>query len=162
MRQYLIATAALGLLALAGCETTPECKDSGYHEWPASDAAKGGPVPGSAEDFRHSAKDRVFFDTNKSNINAEAEATLKGQAEWLKKWPSVEVVVEGHADERGTTEYNMALGERRAHHAKKALVREGIDAKRVETVSYGKEHPENPGHDAAAWAQNRRAVTVPR
>lgn len=161
MRQYLIATAALGLLALSGCETTPDCNESGYHEGTAMNG-QGGPVPGSAEDFKKSVKDRVFFNLNKSGVDAEGESTIKGQAEWLAKWPSVEAVVEGHADERGTTEYNMALGERRAHAAKKALIKAGVDKKRLETVSYGKEHPEALGHDEAAWKQNRRAVTVIR
>lgn len=159
MRQYLIATAALGLLALSGCETTPDCNDSGCNEAGCSDTAV---VPGSEADFKKSVKDRIFFNTNKANLDAEDHDTIKGQAEWLAKWPSVNATVEGHADERGTTEYNMALGERRAHAAKKALVKAGVDHKRLETVSYGKEHPEALGHDEAAWKQNRRAVTVIR
>ncbi|MCA0369803.1 MAG: peptidoglycan-associated lipoprotein Pal [Proteobacteria bacterium] len=161
MRQYLIATAALGLLALAGCETTPDCKDSGYHDFENSDS-KGGNVPGSAEDFRNSAKDTVYFDTAKSNVGAEGREAVKSQADWLAKWPSVNVMVEGHCDERGTREYNMALGERRAHAVKKSLVKHGVNKDRVETVSYGKERPVSKGHGEAEWKLDRRATTVVR
>lgn len=157
----------LGMLAIAalvaGCESTEVAKEDGagtFGEWPngASEAV----VPGSKEDFSKNVGDRVHFSTNKSNIDKAGNETLARQAEWLKKWPSTEAILEGHADERGTTEYNMALGQRRAKAAKKVLVAGGISEKRLEVVSLGKERPEAQGHDEHAWAQNRRAVTVIR
>lgn len=104
--------------------------------------------------------DRVFFALNTSVLDSEAQATLDRQAAWLKSNTSVSVVVEGHADERGTREYNLALGERRATAAKNYLVSTGVEAGRVSTVSYGKERPAVTGSDEGAWSQNRRAVTV--
>jgi peptidoglycan-associated lipoprotein len=104
--------------------------------------------------------DRVFFALNTSVLTSEGQATLDRQAAWLKANTSVSVVVEGHADERGTREYNLALGERRATAAKNYLVSTGVDAARLSTVSYGKERPAVTGNDESAWSQNRRAVTV--
>lgn len=160
MRNYIMATAAAAALALTGCSTTPET-DSGYHDWPTPSTIEEGPVPGSAADFKR-VGDRVFFDLNKYNIKPEGMAVVQAQSDWLKNWPSVGVVVEGHADERGTVEYNLALGERRATSLSKALMAHGIDKSRIEVVSYGKEHPEATGHDEASWAKNRRAVTTIR
>jgi peptidoglycan-associated lipoprotein len=120
-----------------------------------------GPVPGSQEDFVASVMaDRVFFDTDKFDIDAEDQAALRSQAEWLARYPAVRVTVEGHADERGTRDYNLALGERRANSAKNYLASLGVDAARITTISYGKERPEALGSDEASWARNRRAVTV--
>lgn len=113
-----------------------------------------------ARDFINTAGDKVFFAFDSSAISADAASTLKAQAEWLKKNKNVNAVVEGHADERGTREYNLALGERRANAAKQYLVSRGVEASRLTTVSYGKEKPEVLGSNEAAWAQNRRAVTV--
>lgn len=104
--------------------------------------------------------DRVFYALDSSVLTSEAQATLDRQAAWLKANSSVNVVVEGHADERGTREYNLALGERRATAAKNYLVSVGVPAARVSTVSYGKERPAVAGSDESAWSQNRRAVTV--
>ncbi len=104
--------------------------------------------------------DRVFFALDKSVLSSDAQATLDKQAAWLKANTSTNVVVEGHSDERGTREYNLALGERRATAAKNYLVSAGVAASRVSTVSYGKERPAVDGHDESSWAQNRRAVTV--
>ncbi len=109
---------------------------------------------------KNKVADRVFFATNKSNLNHESVETLKQQAELLKQYPNVNVVVEGHCDERGTREYNLALGERRANSTKKFLCGHMDNCDRVSTVSYGKERPEALGHDHEAWAQNRRAVTT--
>lgn len=118
-------------------------------------------APGSREDFiRQAGSDRVLFDTDQYDLDGEDRATLDRQAAWLKQYPNVRVTVEGHADERGTREYNLALGDRRANAAKNYLVSAGIDAGRLAVVSYGKERPEVPGSDESAWAQNRRAVTV--
>ena len=118
-------------------------------------------VPGSQQDFIASvASDRVFFDTDRYDIDDADRATLDSQSAWLKRYPNVRVTIEGHADERGTRDYNLALGDRRANAAKNYLAGLGIDASRITTISYGKERPEALGSDESAWAQNRRAVTV--
>jgi peptidoglycan-associated lipoprotein len=122
--------------------------------------AKGAARPGTQEDMVVNVGDRVFFGFDKSDLSAEAQATLDRQATWLKKYSSAKVTLEGHADERGTREYNLALGERRATAAKNYLVAAGISGARVNTISYGKERPAVVGSNEAAWAQNRRAVTV--
>jgi peptidoglycan-associated lipoprotein len=116
--------------------------------------------PGSREDFQQNVGDRVFFDFDKSDIKPEGRTVLQRQADWLKKFPNVTVTVEGHCDERGTREYNLALGERRASAVKKMLVALGVAPNRVSTISYGKERPAVVGSTEAAWAQNRRGVTV--
>ena len=118
-------------------------------------------VPGSRADFVQSVtSDRVFFDTEMHTLDDRARATLDTQAAWLQRNPNVSVTIEGHADERGTREYNLALGDRRANSAKNYLVAKGIAASRLNVISWGKERPEAIGSDPAAWAQNRRAVTV--
>jgi len=117
-------------------------------------------TPGSVADFRQNVGDRVFFDTDQSTIREDGRATLNKQAEWLKKYTNYQITVEGHCDERGTREYNLALGERRANAARQYLVAQGIPAARIKTVSYGKERPDPVGSDEAAWARNRRAVTA--
>ena len=104
--------------------------------------------------------DRVFFATNKSKLTTAARDTLRKQATWLRKNKSINVTVEGHADERGTREYNLALGERRANSAKDYLMTYGISGKRISVISYGKERPVNPTSSPLAWSQNRRSVTV--
>ncbi len=104
--------------------------------------------------------DRVFFALDSSVLDGASQATLDRQAAWLKANSSTSVVVEGHADERGTREYNLALGERRASAAKNYLVSTGVSAGMISTVSYGKERPSMTGSDESAWGQNRRAVTV--
>lgn len=116
--------------------------------------------PGSVEDFVDNVGDRVFFAFNASDISDEGRATLDRQADWLKAYPDVSLTVEGHCDERGTREYNLALGQRRADAVKEYLVAAGVPASRLETVSYGKERPAAEGHDEDAWAQNRRGVSV--
>jgi peptidoglycan-associated lipoprotein len=118
-------------------------------------------MPGSQDDFvRSVAADRIFFDTDRYNIDAQDAAALQSQAQWLARYPAKSVVIEGHCDERGTRDYNLALGERRANAAKNYLIGLGIDAGRISTVSYGKERPQADGSNEDAWAQNRRAVTV--
>jgi peptidoglycan-associated lipoprotein len=116
--------------------------------------------PGSVEEFRITIGDRVFFDFDSYVIRPDGEETLKKQAAWLFQYPQYNATVEGHADERGTREYNLALGERRASAVKNYLVALGIDPSRIQTISYGKERPEALGHDEDAWAQNRRVVTA--
>jgi peptidoglycan-associated lipoprotein len=116
--------------------------------------------PGSQQDLAQTAGDRVFFDTDKSDPKPEGRQIIQRQAEWLKRFPNVVVTVEGHGDERGTREYNLALGERRAQNVKNQLLALGISANRVSTVTYGKERPAVVGSVESSWAQNRRAVTV--
>jgi len=120
-----------------------------------------GPVAGSQEDFVASvAADRIFFDLDQSEVDSADQATLQSQATWLARYPDKRITVEGHADERGTREYNLALGERRANAAKNALVALGVNAARITTISYGKERPDATGSDEDSYARNRRAVTV--
>ena len=104
--------------------------------------------------------DRVFFATNKSVLTTASRDTLRKQAAWLRKNKDISVTIEGHADERGTREYNLALGERRANSAKDYLMTYGISGSRLTVISYGKERPVNPGSSPLAWSQNRRSVTV--
>jgi len=128
---------------------------------PGDDFANGAAVPGSQADFIASvASDTILFDTDRYNIDSADAATLQSQAQWLARYPAKRATIEGHADERGTRDYNLALGERRANAAKNYLVGLGVDASRVTTVSYGKERPVALGSDESAWARNRRAVTV--
>lgn len=124
-------------------------------------AGASGVVPGSQQDFVASvSSDRIFFDTDRFNIDTEDQIALQSQAQWLAQYPQAQVTVEGHADERGTRDYNLALGERRANAAKNYLGSLGVNAARIRTVSYGKERPEALGSNEQAWAQNRRAVTI--
>tara|TARA_Y100000590_G_scaffold95093_1_gene107774 strand:- start:6425 stop:6904 length:480 start_codon:yes stop_codon:yes gene_type:complete len=133
-----------------------------------STAKKAGPqtvddVYTGTETIEYLAKgvpDRVFFATNKSKLTTAARDTLRKQATWLRKNKSINITVEGHADERGTREYNLALGERRANSAKDYLMTYGISGKRISVISYGKERPVNPTSSPLAWSQNRRSVTV--
>ena len=122
-----------------------------------------GPTVGSMQHFIAAvgqANTTVYFDTDRFNIDAEDSAKLQTQAQYFSQYPQVNFTIEGHADERGTREYNLALGERRANAAKNYLVSIGIPANRIRTVSYGKERPVALGSNEAAWAQNRRAATV--
>jgi peptidoglycan-associated lipoprotein len=117
-------------------------------------------IPGSAEDFRVNVGDTVHFALNQYNIEDSDKAVLGRQAAWLSKYPAVRVTVEGHCDERGTREYNLALGARRANAVKEYLVSQGVSTARVETISYGKERPICTDSNEACWAQNRRGVTT--
>lgn len=164
MNFKIVSLVAVALLATA-CSSKPEqtvTASTAGTTAPAAPppAAPTGPVPGSAEDFVVNVGDRVFFGFDKSDLTPEATSTLDRQAAWLKQYPAVTVTVEGHADERGTREYNLALGERRATSVKNYLTAMGVDAARVNTISYGKERPAVIGSNEAAWTQNRRGVTV--
>ncbi|WP_419188777.1 peptidoglycan-associated lipoprotein Pal [Enhydrobacter aerosaccus] len=117
-------------------------------------------TPGSVADFKQNIGDRVFFDTDMSTVRSDGRGTLDKQATWLKQYTNYQITIEGHCDERGTREYNFALGERRANSVKQYLVAQGIPAARIQTISYGKERPIVPGSDEAAWAQNRVAITA--
>ena len=117
-------------------------------------------VAGSQEDLIVNVGDRVFFDFDSFEITSEAQATLDAQVAWLKEYSNVSIIVEGHADERGTREYNIALGERRANAVFNYFQSSGIDSSRMSTVSFGKERPEVIGSNDSAWSQNRRSVVV--
>lgn len=119
-----------------------------------------GPAAGSQAELQEKVGDRVFFDFDSSELSADARNTLERQAFWMRNNPSVTVVIEGHCDERGTREYNLALGERRAAAAKDYLTALGVDGNRVRTISYGKERPAVPASNEEAWSKNRRSVTV--
>jgi peptidoglycan-associated lipoprotein len=157
----VLAVAAL----LAGCHSKPETTGSetdasGSGSGIQSGALGGTATPGSEQDLVQNVGDRVFFVLNQSDLSPEARATLGKQAVWLKKYAANRVTIEGHCDERGTREYNMALGARRANAAKAYLVALGVEASRIQTVSYGAERPAVLGTGEAVWSQNRRAVTV--
>ena len=116
--------------------------------------------PGSVQEFLVTVGDRVFFETDSSQLTAEAQATLNRQAQWLLLYPQYTVTIEGHADERGTREYNFALGNRRAQAVQTYLASRGVPMSRMTTISYGKERPVAVCDDITCWSQNRRAVTV--
>ncbi len=147
------------LLMLAACSSTPEAPPAAAGPGPgAAGAARFG--PGSQQDLAATAGDRIFFAFDSAEISPEAQQILRRQAEWLRRYPNVTVTIEGHCDERGTREYNLALGERRASAAKNVLIALGIPASRLSTISYGKERPAVLGSTEEAYAQNRRAVTT--
>jgi peptidoglycan-associated lipoprotein len=118
-----------------------------------------GPLAGSKADFANKNTDRVFFGYDQYNLDATALRSLQGQVSWLKQYGGTKVQIEGNADERGTREYNIALGARRADAVASYLKSQGVDASRVTTVSFGKDRPIDPGHDDAAWSRNRNAYT---
>ncbi|MGE3148044.1 MAG: peptidoglycan-associated lipoprotein Pal [Pseudorhodoplanes sp.] len=122
--------------------------------------AGGAAVPGSQQDFVVNVGDRVFFETDSTELTPQARATLDKQAQWLSQYNRYSFTIEGHADERGTREYNIALGARRAQAAREYLASRGIDPARMRTISYGKERPVAVCNDISCWSQNRRAVTV--
>ena len=179
MRFNLLVAATALSLSLAACSSDDEVQPYGDELFPneqstydqsvpgapvdgysADGMGYGSAVPGSQDDLAVNVGDRVFFAYDSFSLTPEATSQLELQAQWLRQYPSVNVLIEGHADERGTREYNLALGDRRATAAKNYLVSLGINPSRVQTISYGKERPEMVGSNAESWAKNRRAVTV--
>jgi peptidoglycan-associated lipoprotein len=147
---WKLAFALGAALAMAACAKNPGADSlAGY----------GTAAPGSPQDFSQNVGDRVFFDTDSTELTSTAQATLDKQASWLQQYGRYNFVVEGHADERGTREYNFALGARRAERVKEYLIARGISADRIRTISYGKERPVAVCNDISCWSQNRRAVT---
>jgi peptidoglycan-associated lipoprotein len=169
IRACVVLAVGAGLMFLAGCSSSDEAPPlggdtgagaAGGSRGISSSDLPGQPTPGTQEELEVSVGARVLFDYDSSVLDPDATQILDRQAAWLRQYPDIIVTIEGHADERGTREYNLALGDRRANAVKNYLVALGISADRVLTISYGEERPENPAHDEAAWAQNRRAVTV--
>ena len=144
------ALLVLGAIAIAGCAK----------QQPEPTATAGAATPGSQQDFIVNVGDRVFFDTDSSELSQQARATLDKQALWLNQYNRYAFLIEGHADERGTREYNIALGARRAQTVREYLTSRGVSAQRIRTISYGKERPVAVCNDISCWSQNRRAVTV--
>src|SRR5499426_1940916 len=142
------------ILSLGACARNPTNTSS------ATAANASAAVPGSQQDFVVNVGDRVFFETDSSELTPQAVATLDRQAQWLRTYPQYAFLVEGHADERGTREYNIALGARRAQAVRDFLASRGVQAHRMRTISYGKERPVAVCNDISCWSQNRRAVTV--
>ena len=169
MNTRILTTALLaGTVALAGCKTKapdelppgPATSISTPDTMPAQQPTGAG--IGSQEHFVNAVNGQnvIYFDTDRFNIDSVDASALQTQAQYMLQYPNLTASIEGHADERGTRDYNLALGERRANSAKNYLVGLGIPANRLRTVSYGKERPVAMGSNAQAWAQNRRAVTV--
>jgi peptidoglycan-associated lipoprotein len=146
-----IAAALIAGLALSACASKPEDSLA---------AANGMATPGSQQDFVVNVGDRVFFEVDSSELTMQARSTLDKQARWLQNYGNYAFTIEGHADERGTREYNIALGARRAQAVRDYLASRGISPQRMRTVSYGKERPVAICNDISCWSQNRRAVTV--
>lgn len=168
MNRIIIALSLSSALALGACKkeppesTPPPPVDVAPAPTPTPTSTPMGPPPGSQAHWSSamSGADTIYFETDRYNIDAEDMASLRRQAEYLLQYSTARATVEGHADERGTRDYNLALGERRANAAKNYLVSLGVPESRLSTVSYGEERPIATGSNDAAWARNRRAVTV--
>ena len=148
--------ALAGLALLAACSSSTPTPTATAE---SSGAGATGAAPGSEQDLVANVGDRVFFDFNQSTLSSDADATLGRQSAWLAKYPSVNILVAGNCDERGTETYNLALGERRADTARDYLVAQGVSADRIKTISYGKDCPVAAGNDDASYQQNRNAIT---
>ena len=164
-----LAMVALLALSAAGCAPkkpatlppAPPTTNAPETTTPSDTGTVGIVTPGSKEDFiARAGSDTVHFGTDLYDIDSTAAAILDAQAAWLNQYPNVRITIEGHCDERGTREYNLALGDRRANAVKNYLAGKGVSPSRMTTISYGKERPIAMGSDEEAWAQNRRAVTV--
>jgi len=157
-----VAALSIGACAKKAPDELPPPPDgSGAVVGDTGTGSAGGVLPGSQQDFVSSiTSDRIFFGFDQFNVDAEDQAALRSQATWMQRYPAVRVTLEGHADERGTRDYNIALGERRANAAKNFLATLGVDTARVDVISYGKERPDAVASNEESWARNRRAVTV--
>ena len=158
-----LSVLAAAVLLLAACKQSPTTAtdtSGATNATGANSGAQSSVTKGSREDFIQNVGDRVYFDFDKTEVKPEGQQVLTRQAAWLQQYPNVTVTVEGHCDERGTREYNLALGNRRANAVKSALVAAGVAANRVQIISYGKDRPVVVGSNEAAWAQNRVGITV--
>ena len=166
MRKTRALSLLLGVAMLGACTKKPPAQlppspDAEASESGVSNEAVGAAVPGSQAHFLANViSDRIFFDTDQFNVDAEDQTVLRSQAQWLASYPGARVTVEGHADERGTREYNLALGQRRADAVKNMMMLLGVTEQQIESVSFGKEKPKATGSDEAAYAQNRRSDIV--
>lgn len=165
--RFKLITLFAAVTLLAACSTSEESEDASQATSTTATTSTAtapteiaGPTPGSQEDLVVNVGDRVFFDYDSSDLRPEARATVEGLATWMNSYPATTLALEGHADERGTREYNLALGERRANSVRDYLVALGIGPNRLSTISYGKERPGVLGSNEEAWAQNRRGVFV--
>jgi peptidoglycan-associated lipoprotein len=154
LRAGRVAFVVLFALAVAACGRGGDDLGGG------AVAVGGATGPGSIQEFQVTVGDRVFFDTDSSELSAQARATLDRQAQWLVLYPQYQIIIEGHADERGTREYNIALSGRRASAVQTYLASRGVPLARMSTIPYGKERPVATCNDISCWSQNRRAVTV--
>lgn len=171
--RFQFAALILAGFIVAACETTPDESGSASGTGAAtptsngssapgsvsSQPLSGGVLPGSPEDLAVNVGDRVLFGFDRYDLSSEARDTLEKQSAWLKRYPNGSITISGHADERGTREYNLALGERRATAVKNYLVALGVEPNRINTISYGKERPVDPQSSESAWSSNRRGVT---
>lgn len=163
MNRKNLALALLASVALSACATkAPKVLPPDPGGTTADQSGSNAPTPGSQADFlaQMMGRDTIYFDTDMYNIDGDDAAALTAQAQWLLRYPAKQATIEGHCDERGTREYNLALGERRANAARNYLVSLGVAAERLNTLSYGKERPAALGSDETSWAKNRRAVTI--
>ena len=152
---------ALGLArALAACSEKPKVDSQLAQQSNLRDGINGPVVPGSPREFAVKVGDTVFFTTDSHDLTPDAQNTLRGQAQWLRQYPQYTIMIEGHADERGTREYNLALGAKRAAAVRAFLAQNSIDGGRVRTISYGKERPVEVCNDISCWSKNRRSQTV--
>ncbi len=165
--RFKLITLFAAVTLLAACTTAEETEDASQATSTTATTSTAtapteitGPTPGSQEHLVVNVGDRVFFDFDKSDLRPEARATVEALATWMNSYPAATLALEGHADERGTREYNLALGERRANSVRDYLVALGIGPNRLSTISYGKERPGVLGSNEEAWAQNRRGVFV--
>jgi peptidoglycan-associated lipoprotein len=157
-RTVRFAVAIAAALTVGACATNPNGDDNGLAG--GAGGIGGVATPGSTQDFAVNVGDRVFFETDSSDLTTTARATLDKQVQWLQRYSHYAFTIEGHADERGTREYNIALGARRAQTVRDYLAARGINSSRMRTVSFGKERPVAVCNDISCWSQNRRAVTA--
>ena len=160
---FKIVVALASVLALSACtkkSKTAAGLDSGLNSGLNGEQMAGSDVAGSQGDLAHNVGDRVYFENDQTALTAEASDTLLKQANWLKKYDGVTIQVEGHADERGTREYNISLSARRATVVRAFLIAQGVESARISTIAYGKERPVKLCDAESCWSQNRRAVTV--
>ncbi|MFK7944366.1 MAG: peptidoglycan-associated lipoprotein Pal [Paracoccaceae bacterium] len=160
--KIISAIALVAAIAVAGCSSDEAAKptaNTGVNSG-ANTSGTGGPSPNSVAYFNQVVGDRVFFGTDQHRLDGDAQSTLQRQAQWLSANPGTNVTIEGHADERGTRQYNLALGARRANSVRSYLISQGVPAARLRAVTFGKERPVALGSDANSWSQNRRGVSV--
>ena len=157
MKNKYLSLLFASFLIVSGCETIGGSSSSSDSPSYAYGDSKQANLQGY---LQNEIGDRIYFETNKHNINSAAAFILEAQANWLNSTPGFQIIIEGHCDERGTREYNLALGERRANSVKEFLISLGVESGRITTISYGKERPAADGSTSESWAENRRSVTI--